>query len=535
VDEPSNGEERDQEQEGPPWPDAPDSALGQEPNPERAQPHVHAAEELRPILLGALALLAVILVTLLTHAVISATQDDDDGGETSASEPAAAPAAGGHSMGAAETAQTGSCEDSVEDVEEYRRPDPRLPAPPSGPVKKFRVDVFEHVTCVSDDKPATRVWSFGVNGELYRGTGASTPMVVTEGDKVEITLVNGASDEMAVTMPHSIDYHSSELAPNKAFKTIQPGEKWKFSFTAKHPGVFMYHCATPPVLQHTGLGMVGMMVVKPKNLAPVDTELWVNQQEFYLGEPGKEGPLEKMAAIEPDVIAFNGYASQYEKQPIEVSKGERIRMYVLNSGPSSWSSFHVIGTVFDRTVIEGTVGEHAQAVNLGPAQGGWVEFTLDREGTFPFVDHSFAHAVKGAIGVLATENSGAATGDYDHGRDPEGGGGSVEAEGEVDISLLDPLKIDPATVTVKAEDGKVRFNAVNDGASPHTLAVGKGPFTPDASGDIPADQLEGDTGPLGPGEKKTLEVELDPGTYELLCTITGHYAGGQKATLEVTD
>jgi hypothetical protein len=30
-------------------------------------------------------------------------------------------------------------------------------------------------------------------------------------------------------------------------------------------------------------------------------------------------------------------------------------------------------------------------------------------------------------------------------------------------------------------------------------------------------------------------VELDPGTYELLCTITGHYAGGQKATLEITD
>ena len=65
--------------------------------------------------------------------------------------------------------------DFREDVEQYRRPDPRLPDPPPGAVKKFRVDVFEHVTCVSDDQPATRVWSFGVNGELYRGTGASTP------------------------------------------------------------------------------------------------------------------------------------------------------------------------------------------------------------------------------------------------------------------------------------------------------------------------------------------------------------------------
>ncbi len=528
------GPDKPSEGEGPPWPDSPENALGQETNPDRAQPHVNVAEELRPLVLGALALLGVILVTLLTHAVISATDDDDGGQATEAAAPAAGTATEGHTMAAADSPQTGSCEDSVEDVEEYRRPDPRLPSPPRGPVKKFRVDVFEHVTCVSDDKPATRVWSFGVNGELYRGTGASTPMVVEEGDRVQITLVNGANDEMAVTMPHSIDYHSSELAPEKAFKTIQPGETWKFSFTAKHPGVYMYHCATAPVLQHTGLGMVGMMVVKPKDLAPVDRELWVNQQEFYLGEPGKEGPLDKMAAVQPDVIAFNGYASQYEKQPIAVEKGERIRMYVLNSGPSIWSSFHVIGTVFDRTVVEGVVGRHAQAINLGPAQGGWVEFTLEREGAFPFVDHSFAHAVKGAIGVLATRNSGVG-GDYDHGRDPAGGGGSAEAEGEVDIALLDPLKIDPATVTVKSDDGKVTFNAVNEGASPHTLAVGKGPFSPDASGDIPPDQLEGDTGAIGPGEKKTLEVELDPGSYELLCTITGHYAGGQKATLEVTD
>ena len=28
---------------------------------------------------------------------------------------------------------------------------------------------------------------------------------------------------------------------------------------------------------HAGAGMVGMMVVKPRNLAPVDQELWITQ------------------------------------------------------------------------------------------------------------------------------------------------------------------------------------------------------------------------------------------------------------------
>jgi nitrite reductase (NO-forming) len=290
-------------------------------------------------------------------------------------------------------------------VEEYKRPDPTLPAPPAGDVKRFRVDVYEHVTKVSADQPATRVWSYAVNGTFNRGTGVSQPMVVTEGDKVEITLVNGGSEEMDVRMPHSIDYHSSEIAPNEAFKTIDPGETHRFSFVAKHPGVFMYHCATDPVLMHTGAGMVGMMVVKPKGLAPVDRELWMTQQEFYIGEEGQDADPVKMAEKAPDVLAFNGYAAQYKEHPIAVRRGETIRMYVLNAGPSIWSAFHVIGTVFDKTMVEGTPGHDAQTINLAPSQGGWVEFTLDQEGTYPFVTHAFGDMVKGAVGVLATENA----------------------------------------------------------------------------------------------------------------------------------
>ena len=293
------------------------------------------------------------------------------------------------------------------EVEKYQRPDPTLPVPPAGDVKKFRVDVYEHVTKVSDDQPATRVWSYAVNGKFNRGTGVSEPMVVTQGDEVEITLVNGGSKEMDVRMPHSIDYHSSEVAPNEAFKTIQPGQTHKFSFVAKHPGVFMYHCATDPVLMHTGAGMVGMMVVKPKNLAPVDRELWMTQQEFYIGEEGQDADPAKMAAKTPDVLTFNGYAAQYKEHPITVKRGETIRMYVLNAGPSIWSAFHVIGTVFDRTMVEGTSGHDAQTINLAPSQGGWVEFTLDEEGSYPFVTHAFGDMVKGAVGVLATENAAA--------------------------------------------------------------------------------------------------------------------------------
>lgn len=357
------------------------------------------------VLMAAVAAIAILLIagddqsTESRVVVPAAGAGTEAGGTAAAPMEHAAPAGGGAEKVA---------------FEPYRRPDPTLPATPAGEVKRFKVDVYEHVTKVSAELPPTRVWSFGVNGQLYRGTGVSAPIVVTEGDKVQIDLVNGGSKAMNVQMPHSIDLHSSEVAPNKAFATIPPGGEHSFSFVAKHPGVFMYHCATDPVLMHTGAGMAGMMVVKPKGLAPVDRELWITQQEFFLGAPGADADMAKMEAGEPDVLTFNGYAAQYKDHPIAVKRGERVRMYVLNAGPSEWSAFHVIGTVFDRTVIEGTVGRDSQTVNLAPSQGGWVEFTLDKEGAYPFVTHAFGDMVKGAVGVLATPAALAEAGGMSH-------------------------------------------------------------------------------------------------------------------------
>ena len=42
---------------------------------------------------------------------------------------------------------------------------------PAGAVKKFKVDVYQHVTQVSKDLGPTEVWSFAVNG--FVGPGAA--------------------------------------------------------------------------------------------------------------------------------------------------------------------------------------------------------------------------------------------------------------------------------------------------------------------------------------------------------------------------
>src|SRR3954451_9227498 len=404
--------------------------------------------------------------------------------------------------------------------EPFKPVDTALPAVPPGAVKKFHVDVMQHVVQVSPDLAPTEVWTYVVNGKAWRGTGASEPIVVNEGDKVEITLTNGGSKAMNVTMPHSIDFHSAEVAPNKNYKDIEPGQSLKIRFTADHPGVFMYHCATQPVLTHVANGMAGMMVVKPRGLAPVDKELWMTQSEYYIGQPGKGADQAKMMAEKPDVIAFNGYANQYKTAPISVKRGERIRMYVLNAGPSKWSAFHVIGTVFDRTVVEGTLGHDSQTINLAPSQGGWVDLTLAQEGNYPFVTHSFGDMVRGAAGVLHTA----------HAPSLPKAAKPAATTGGVGVTLGE-MWVKTAAQTAKA--GKVTFNVSNTGATMHQFAIGADPLTLDGAEPATSAALaKGEM--LHTGDTGAVTADLKPGKYILYCLMSGHYAAGQHIPFTVT-
>jgi len=408
--------------------------------------------------------------------------------------------------------------------EKFQKVDPTLPAVPPGAVKKFTVDVDEHMVQVDPALAPVQAWTYTANGKGYKGTAASTPIVVNQGDKVQVTFVNGGSKAMHVDMAHSIDFHSAEVAPSKYYVDIAPGKKEVISFVAKHPGVFMYHCATQPILMHTGAGMMGMMVVKPHNLPPVDKELWITQGEAYIGKPGGLSDMDKLNAKKPDVIMFNGYANQYKANPITVRKGERIRMYVLNAGPSLWSAFHVIGTVFDKTDVEGVVGHDSQTINLAPSQGGWVDFTLDQVGNYPFVTHAFGDMTKGAAGILHTQGAPMPKAPAAAPASP------VAAKADVNITLGD-MWIKSTAASFKA--GKVSFGVKNSGATGHGFAIVKAPAKLEG-GMVDHHSLLAEGQVLSGGQSETISANLKPGSYELICHVPGHYQAGQHIPFTVT-
>jgi nitrite reductase (NO-forming) len=83
----------------------------------------------------------------------------------------------------------------------------------------------------------------------------------------------------------------------------------------------------------------------------------------------------------------------------------------MNVGPSNTSSFHVVGTIFDRVWIEGNPDNQfrgMQTVLLGSSNGAIVEFMIPEAGKYVMVDHHFANASQGAIGLIAASDKPAA-------------------------------------------------------------------------------------------------------------------------------
>jgi nitrite reductase (NO-forming) len=238
-------------------------------------------------------------------------------------------------------------------------------------------------------------WTFG-------GTVPGRAIRVRQGDTVDFTLVNRAN------IPHSMDFHAAEIAPNKYYVNVMPGDSLSYRFVARIPGAYMYHCGTAPAAMHIANGMYGAIIVDPARARPRAREFVLVQSEFYMtSKPAADGTRgldwERLLTLAPDHVVFNGRADQYASQPLEVRPNELVRIYLVNAGPNRISSFHVVGGIFERVFQDAsstTPLAGVQTVNVPVGGGSIFELRLRQSGDYPFVTHAFADATKGAVGVL---------------------------------------------------------------------------------------------------------------------------------------
>ena len=286
-----------------------------------------------------------------------------------------------------------------------------------------------------------QAWTFG-------GSVPGPVVHVREGDRINFVMRNRSNEKVSTTAPdrsdtpflqqlavgslqkaepaivpmhHSMDFHAATVAADDKWRMILPGQSIRFQWVANYPGVYMYHCGVPPVLQHVAMGQYGIVIVSPREGYDTDDEAVrryaVVQSEFYLKPGGPNGlyELDYDAALrkQPSHVLFNGHSAALTEHPLIAKVGERVRLYFQNVGPNDQASTHVIGAIFDRVWFEGNPRNEMRGMQtalIGSSNGAVLEFIVPEEGRYVLVDHEFADASKGAVGqIVALSKSGTMT------------------------------------------------------------------------------------------------------------------------------
>jgi len=255
-----------------------------------------------------------------------------------------------------------------------------------------------------DTNSTYRFWTFDgkVPGPFHR---------VRVGDTVEVYLKNNEDSWYA----HNIDLHAvNGPGGGASLGAPGPGESYSFRFKALNAGLYVYHCAVAPVALHISNGMYGLILVEPEGgLPPVDREYYVMQGEIYteerFGSPGLlNESYDKLIDERAEYLVFNGHTGALiDHYPLQAKVGETVRIYFGNGGPNYISSFHVIGEIFDRAYLHGSLEtpplENVQTITVPAGGAAMVEFKCDVPGRYVLVDHALSRAERGLAGYLLVE------------------------------------------------------------------------------------------------------------------------------------
>ena len=261
------------------------------------------------------------------------------------------------------------------------------------------------------DNNGTEIWAFAYNGSV------PGPMIVVhEGDYVELTLKNLATN----AMEHNIDFHASTGAlGGGALTKILPGEETVLRWKAIKQGVFVYHCAPGDVMipYHVVHGMNGAVMVLPRdgikdgkgNLLKYDRAYYIGEQDFYIprdqsgaykkyetaGEDLAES-LDVMRGLIPTHVVFNGKAGALTgENALKAKVGENVLF--IHAQANRDSRPHLIGGHGDFVWDTGSFAD-APATGLETwfirgGSAGAMMYKFRQPGIYAYVNHNLIEAV----------------------------------------------------------------------------------------------------------------------------------------------
>ena len=255
------------------------------------------------------------------------------------------------------------------------------PAPP--PPGRAPNGIREYTLVIEEDVPHEVAPGVAVPAWTFNRTVPGPVLRATEGETLRITLVNKG------TLPHTIHFHGIHPATmDGVFELVPPGGQFIYEFVARPFGIMPYHCHSMPTSQHIHNGLYGMVIIDPKEGRKPMRELAFVMSAFDLDRDG-----------EADFYAWNGRAFQYADNPIELVRGEPVRLYVMNIFEEAMVP-HLHGTLYHLypSGTSLTPTEYTDVKSLNIAERALLEFQYDFPGDFMFQCHVTEHMEQGLMG-----------------------------------------------------------------------------------------------------------------------------------------
>ena len=239
--------------------------------------------------------------------------------------------------------------------------------------------------------PGLRASCWGYNG---RTSGPTIEAV--EGDRVRIYVTNRLPEATSIHWHGLFVPSGMDGVPGLSQAPIEVGQTFKYEFTLRQHGTFMYHPHVDEMVQQA-MGMMGMFVIHPR--APhgrrADRDYALLSSEWKI-LPGTSRP-DPNEMLEFNVFTFNSKVYP-ATEPLVAQRGELVRVRLANLSATDHHPIHIHGHAWHMVGTDGGVvpesarfPESSVLVPVGASRT--MEFIADNPGDWAIHCHMTHHVM----------------------------------------------------------------------------------------------------------------------------------------------
>ncbi len=230
---------------------------------------------------------------------------------------------------------------------------------------------------------------WGYNGRVHGPT-----IEAVEGDRVRIYVTNRLDVATTVHWHGLYVPNGMDGVGGLHQRSIEPGETFRYEFTLRQSGTFMYHSHHDEMTQ-MALGLTGLFVVHPREpeAEPPARDYAILLHEWKI-TPGAKRP-DPNEMMDFNVLTMNARIHP-ATQNLVAAKGERVRIRIGNLSAMSHHPIHLHGHSFHVTETDGgrlAPGWVESTILVPTGSTRTIEFTADELGDWPLHCHMTHHVM----------------------------------------------------------------------------------------------------------------------------------------------